>query len=60
MGRIRVYVAFVIDVFSRMIMGWRVSCSMSAELTLDALLQALWAREVKGAWCIIATAVLNT
>jgi len=43
-----VYVAFVIDVFSRMIVGWRVSCSMSAELTLDALEQALWAREVKG------------
>ena len=43
-----VYVAFIIDVFSRMIVGWRVSCSMSAELTLDALEQALWAREVKG------------
>ena len=32
-----VYVAFVIDVFSRMIVGWRVSSSMSDELTLDAL-----------------------
>jgi len=42
-----VYVAFVIDVFSRMIVGWRVSSSMSAELTLDALEQALWARAVK-------------
>ena len=42
-----VYVAFIIDVFSRMIVGWRVSSSMSAELTLDALEQALWAREVK-------------
>jgi putative transposase len=41
------YVAFIIDVFSRMIVGWRVSNSMSAELTLDALEQALWAREVK-------------
>jgi transposase InsO family protein len=41
------YVAFVIDVFSRMIVGWRVSSSMSSELTLDALEQALWAREVK-------------
>ena len=36
-----VYVAFVIDVFARMIVGWRVSASMSAELTLDALEQAL-------------------
>jgi len=43
-----VYVAFVIDVFARMIVGWRVSPSMSAELTLGALEQALWARRVTG------------
>jgi len=43
-----VYVAFVIDVFARMIVGWRVSASMSAELTLDALEQALWARRITG------------
>ena len=43
-----VYVAFVIDVFARMIVGWRVSSAMSAELTLDALEQALWARKIKG------------
>jgi len=43
-----VYVAFVIDVFSRMIVGWRAARSMTAELTLDALEQALWARKVKG------------
>ena len=43
-----VYVAFVIDVFSRMIVGWRVARTMTAELTLDALEQALWARKVKG------------
>jgi transposase InsO family protein len=39
-----VYVAFVIDVFARRIVGWRVSRSMKAELVLDALDQALWAR----------------
>jgi putative transposase len=39
-----VYVAFVIDVFARRIIGWRVARSMSAELVLDALEQALWAR----------------
>lgn len=39
-----VYVAFVIDVFSRMIVGWRVSRSMNASLTLDALDQAIFAR----------------
>jgi putative transposase len=42
------YVAFVIDVFSQMIVGWRAATSMSAELTLDALEQALWARQVQG------------
>ena len=40
-----VYVAFVIDVYARSIVGWRVSCSMKTELVLDALEQALWARK---------------
>ena len=39
-----VYVAFVIDVFARRIVGWRVARSMRAELVLDALEQALWSR----------------
>lgn len=39
-----VYVAFVIDVFSRMIVGWRASRSPRTDLALDALEQALWAR----------------
>jgi transposase InsO family protein len=39
-----VYVAFVIDVFSRMIVGWRASRSLRTDLALDALEQALWAR----------------
>jgi transposase InsO family protein len=39
-----VFVAFVIDVFARRIVGWRVARSMKAELVLDALEQALWAR----------------
>ncbi len=39
-----VYVAFVIDVFSRMIVGWRVSSSLRTNLALDALEQALYAR----------------
>lgn len=39
-----VYVAFVIDVFSRGIVGWRVARTMQTELVLDALEQALWAR----------------
>src|SRR5262249_51832311 len=39
-----VYVAFVVDVFSRRIIGWRVTRSMHTDLVLDALEQALWAR----------------
>src|SRR3954471_15561856 len=39
-----VYVAFVIDVFSRCIVGWRVSSSLRSDLALDALEQALHAR----------------
>ena len=35
------YVAFVIDVFSRKIVGWRASTSLRTDLTLDALEQAL-------------------
>jgi transposase InsO family protein len=39
-----VYVAFVIDVFARRIVGWRVSSSMRTDFVLDALEQALYAR----------------
>jgi transposase InsO family protein len=39
-----VYVAFVIDVYARRIIGWRVARSMRTDLVLDALEQALWAR----------------
>jgi transposase InsO family protein len=39
-----VYVAFVIDVFARCIVGWRVSTSMQTDFVLDALEQALYAR----------------
>jgi putative transposase len=40
-----VYVAFVIDVFSRRIVGWRAAASMRSDLVLDALEQALYDRE---------------
>jgi transposase InsO family protein len=39
-----VYVAFVVDVYSRYIVGWRVLKHMKTDLILDALEQALWAR----------------
>ncbi len=40
-----VYVAFVVDVFARCIVGWRVSSSMQTDFVLDALEQALYARQ---------------
>ena len=43
-----VYVAFVIDVFSRRIVGWRAHTTMRTDLVLDALEQALHDRETDG------------
>src|SRR5690606_26055068 len=43
-----VYVAFVIDVFSRRIVGWRAHTTMRTSLVLDALEQALHDRETDG------------
>jgi putative transposase len=40
-----VYVAFVVDVFSRRIVGWRVSASLRSDLALDALEQAICERD---------------
>ena len=39
------YVAFVIDVFARRIVGWQVSSTMHTDFVLDALEQALHARQ---------------
>jgi putative transposase len=38
------YAAFVVDAFSRVVVGWRVAASLHTELALDALEMALWAR----------------
>jgi putative transposase len=40
-----VYVAFVIDAFSRFIVGWQVSRSLRTDLALDALEMAIWRRK---------------
>lgn len=42
------YVAFVVDVFSRRIVGWRASRSMTTDLPLDALEMAIWQRSKAG------------
>jgi putative transposase len=43
-----VYVAFIIDCFARMIVGWQASRSLRTDLCLDALEQAVWARKDEG------------
>ena len=44
-----VYVAFVVDVFSRRILGWRATTSRHADLVVDALRQAVQTRRLAGA-----------
>jgi putative transposase len=44
-----VYVAFVVDAYARRILGWRCGTTMSTQLVLDALEQAVWTRQRDGA-----------
>lgn len=43
-----VYAAFVLDVYSRMIVGWQVATSLYTDLALDALAMGIWRREDAG------------
>jgi putative transposase len=43
-----VYVAFIIDVYSRMIVGWQASRSLRSDLAIDALEMAVWNRRRAG------------
>jgi putative transposase len=43
-----VYIAFVIDAYSRQILGWRAATTMRTALVLDALEQAIWTRQRGG------------
>ena len=56
------YAAFVTDVFSRRIVGWRVATTLRADLALDALEMAIWTRrsETSPGSCITPTAACNT
>jgi putative transposase len=42
-----IYVAFVIDVFSRFIVGWQAARSLRTDLALDALEMAIWRRQAQ-------------
>lgn len=43
-----VYVAFVLDVFSRLLVGWQLAGHLRTDLPLDALEMAIWRRELRG------------
>jgi putative transposase len=43
-----VYAAFVLDVYSRMIVGWQVATSLYTDLALDALQMGIWRRQHDG------------
>jgi transposase InsO family protein len=58
-----VYVAFIVDVFSRMLVGWQASTSLRADLAIDALEMAVHNRAAptaSTAWSITAIAACNT
>jgi putative transposase len=44
-----VYAAFILDVFSRLVVGWQVATSLYTDLALDALQMAIWRRQAAGA-----------
>ena len=54
------YVALVLDLFARKLVGWAMSETMPQELTLCALDVALGWRDPMPAWCITRTAVRST
>jgi putative transposase len=56
-----VYVALVVDAFSRFIVGWQASRSLRTDLALDALEMAIWRRQAScRGWCITRTGAANT
>ena len=53
------YVAAVIDLFSRRVVGWSMKAEMTAQLVTDALLMAIWRRGGPTLCCIIQIKAAN-
>lgn len=49
------YVAAVVDLFSRRVVGWAMKAEMTAQLVTDALIMAIWRRASPTACSIIPT-----
>jgi transposase InsO family protein len=47
------YVAAVVDLFSRRVIGWSMSATMTAQLVTDALVMAIWRRGTRPTPCCI-------
>ena len=54
------YVAVVIDLFSRRVVGWSMNTNMTAQLVTDAMIMAIWRRGKPDALLTIRTRVANT
>jgi len=54
------YVAAVVDLFSRRVVGWSMNAAMTAQLVTDALVMAIWRRGKPTRCCIIPIAAANT
>ena len=54
------YVAAVLDLFSRRVVGWSMSAAMTAELVTDALVMAIWRRGRPESCCTIPIAAAST
>ena len=52
--------AAVIDLFSRRVVGWSMSATMTAQLVTDALVMAIWRRGKPDALLIIPTVAAST
>ncbi len=53
------YVAVVIDLFSRRVVGWSMSDGMTAQLVTDALMMAIWRRRKPALCCTTRTRAAN-
>lgn len=47
------YVAFIVDCYARMIVGWQATRHLRTDLALDALEQAIWARKDEDLWGLV-------
>ena len=54
------YVAAVLDLFSRRVVGWSMSATMTAQLVTDALMMAIWRRGKPDACCITPIGAAST